>query len=173
MSKKKALRFVVNVKSGVPFVLTKHISDGLHKKNMRDLRVMPEGWQPGDDINVEPVASDELSGAAVQALLESLAKNLPDADSNALRAAVADATGTEFVAVEVEEPTPPVVESALADPNELQVVVAAIGQMDKDNPDDYTNGGKPDANRLSTECGFNVSAALRDEAFEVFEALEA
>jgi hypothetical protein len=54
--------------------------------------------------------------------------------------------------------------------SELEKVVAAIAELTPDDNEQWTNGGKPDANHLSTKLGFTVSAAMRDEAFELSQS---
>lgn len=160
---KKQLRFVHNVKTGVASVATKQILHYLHKKNLKDLRLMPEGWRPGDSIELEQAAPADLSPQVLQAIAANIAKAMPGADEATIRMAVADATGQ----------TPPPADDKVelsTDPNVLQEVVAAIGELDNGNPEHYTNGGKPDAKVLSRMLERNVSAAERDEAFEVFDA---
>jgi len=56
---------------------------------------------------------------------------------------------------------------------QLALVVDAIGALDLTNADNVTNAGLPDATVLTKAVGFNVSAALRNEAWQAFEAEKA
>jgi len=154
-------RYVYNVKTGVANAATPAILQYMHKKNMRDLRLMPKGWKPGDEINLEQDDSLELSDDAINALAKRLAAKMEGASEEDIRVAIADVTGV-MPAPQDDEPT-------LTDANAIQEIVAEIAQMDPDNPDEYTNAGVPDAKVLSKRLGRNVSASMRDEAYEVFK----
>lgn len=52
-------------------------------------------------------------------------------------------------------------------------LIAHIVQLDPDNKELWTNGGKPQAKALAESCGQEVSAALRDEAFALLESQKA
>ena len=155
-------RFVLNELTGVAHVATETILSYLHKKNLKNLRLMPENWKPGDSVEIDNKLSHELPPDVLQAIAEGIAKRMPDADAETIRLAVAEATG--------QAPPPEGDVIKLADPNAIQEVIAAISEMDKDNTDEYTNGGKPDAKVLSQRLGRNVSASERDEAFDLFSA---
>ncbi len=162
MAEKKKLRFVYNVKTGVAHGATKTILDYMHKKNMKDLRLMPVSWQPGDDVDLTPKFEQELPPAVVAAIATNIAKSMPNADEQVIRMAVAEATGQQVAAPKndkVEE----------IDPMELQETVAAISDMEE-NAANYTSGGKPDAKVLAEKMGRRVSAVERDQAFELFKA---
>lgn len=44
-------------------------------------------------------------------------------------------------------------------------IIAAIGQLDKDNPDLWLKDGKPDTNAIAEITGWSVSAAERNAAW--------
>lgn len=67
-----------------------------------------------------------------------------------------------LVAIEVI-PTKP----ALSDEQKLDAVKAAIGTLDAANTDVWTAAGKPNAAALTAIVGFDVSAALRDAAWDL------
>jgi hypothetical protein len=161
-AEKKSLRYVVNVKTGVPFVMTAHIKQYMHKKNMKDLRLMPVGWKPGDDYSV--VEEDmELSDQMISTLSKTLAAKLGDAATEEdIRLAIGEITGTT--------PAPSDDEVSLSDPNSIQSVIAVVAEMDPDNADEYTNAGKPDLRIVSSRVGRRVTSAELDEALETMKA---
>jgi len=50
--------------------------------------------------------------------------------------------------------------------NRLEAITAAIMQLDKDNPDLWTNDHKPQVKAIEEITGFDITAAERDEAWE-------
>lgn len=54
---------------------------------------------------------------------------------------------------------------SISDNEKLAAVIEAIGMLDEKDETHFTKDGKPDANTLTSLVGFQVSAALRDEAF--------
>lgn len=52
--------------------------------------------------------------------------------------------------------------------SEIDLIVAAIGELEPGNEDHWTVGGKPDATVLSARLGFTVTAALRDRAHAAY-----
>lgn len=56
---------------------------------------------------------------------------------------------------------------ALSDEQKLDAVKTAIGTLDTANADVWTASGKPNAAALTAIVGFDVSAALRDTAWDL------
>jgi hypothetical protein len=53
----------------------------------------------------------------------------------------------------------------------MAAIVDAIRKLDDgENKEDFTDDGKPNANILSKICGFDVSAEMRDEAWELYNS---
>lgn len=57
--------------------------------------------------------------------------------------------------------------TALSEDQKLDAVKAAIGTLDADNTDVWTGAGKPNAAALTAIVGFDVSAVLRDAAWDL------
>lgn len=56
---------------------------------------------------------------------------------------------------------------APTDPAErLAAIKGAIAQLDPDNPEHFTKGGKPQVEAIEAVLGYGVSAAERDAAIE-------
>jgi len=55
---------------------------------------------------------------------------------------------------------------ANADQNRLEAIAAAIEQLDKNNPDLWTNDHKPQVKAIEEITGFDITAGQRDEAWE-------
>jgi len=55
------------------------------------------------------------------------------------------------------------------DPNRMTLLVEAIGQLDPNNKEHYTNANKPDAKVLSKMLNSDVRAAERDFAFAEYQ----
>lgn len=51
----------------------------------------------------------------------------------------------------------------------LQEIVETIKTMDPDDDSHYTSSGKPHTAYLSEVLGKNISAAMRDDAFKIYE----
>lgn len=62
-----------------------------------------------------------------------------------------------------------VLEPVINDAPSIDDVVAAIAAMPQ-NDEHYTKSGKPDANKLTDILNAEVSAKLRDAAWEVYQA---
>ena len=48
-------------------------------------------------------------------------------------------------------------------------IIAAIGELDPDNPEHFTKGGKPEVKALEAILGFDITAAERDAAWAAFQ----
>lgn len=47
-----------------------------------------------------------------------------------------------------------------------QAIAEAIGQLDPENPDHFTKGGKPEVAAVEAITGFDISAKERDQVWE-------
>lgn len=54
-------------------------------------------------------------------------------------------------------------------PSELEQLIAAIPQLDKDNDKHWIANGAPDAGALAEIVGFKVSADLRNQAWDAYQ----
>ena len=57
-------------------------------------------------------------------------------------------------------------------PEARQAIIDAIGQLDPDNSQAWTSGGKPDVAALELVLGYDIDAADRDAAWAEFQARE-
>ncbi|MET4702359.1 hypothetical protein ABIE65_005415 [Constrictibacter sp. MBR-5] len=65
------------------------------------------------------------------------------------------------------QPPEPTVDSEAEMRTFLERVVVAIGALEKGNPRDWLNDGRPDATQLSRLWGATVSASVRDAAWTI------
>ena len=48
----------------------------------------------------------------------------------------------------------------------LEAIKGAIAQLDRENPEHFTKGGKPQVEAIEAVLGWNITAAERDAAWE-------
>ncbi len=154
-------RYVVNIKTGGAHIATEMILSNLHKKNNKDLRLMPDGWVPGDDVAADnEVAAATFTDDQLQAMVAKIAQRSGMSEEDA-RLVVAESTG--------QAPTPSDEVTGLSDANEVQEIIAVIAEMDPKDEEQFTEGGKPDAKYITSVLGKRISAAQRDEAWDAYK----
>lgn len=62
------------------------------------------------------------------------------------------------------------IEAIAAPVNRQAEIVAAIGKLDKENPELWLKDGKPDSNAIAAITGWPVAAAERDSAWATITA---
>lgn len=151
-------RYFYNTVTKVAHVSTPLLEKYQHKRTLSDLRLMPDGWKPGDKVQL----TDDKPGQDIDSLTAAVLAKLNGANATAENVA-------ELVAEQLKPHADPI---ETMDSGKLQEIMALIGEMDPHNKDQYTAAGKPDAKVLSSLLGRNVSAAERDEAYETFLQLQ-
>ncbi len=78
---------------------------------------------------------------------------------------LSDKDAAELIALGAVELIAPAVELSRQD-----VIVEAIGKLDKENIDLWLKDGKPDTNAIATITGWPVTATERDAAYATYSA---
>ena len=88
------------------------------------------------------------------------------ADESFDAAAYAKAQEDPAPVVVADEPEPATEEFVEVDP--IEILVEAMGLLERGNPKHFTKAGLPNSMYLSDICNMRVSNKMRDEAWEIF-----
>jgi len=97
-------------------------------------------------------------GMNIQPIVEVFKKDGIYSISDELLAIFIDMEAVEMVEDEDES-------RELSEEEKIELVIIAIGDLDTEDTSNFTKSGVPHAIILSEKCGFEVSADLRDKAF--------